>query len=173
MRGILKEVLKSWKSSLIVLEKHAQHLNRVNLMIMTCILSTQKIDNEKQHYLQRVHFLFKQIMAKCNNSSDIKCHSSYYKSTCFIWKNFSATIWVQLQPFLSNHIFCKFTKKYTFIKLKTPWLRNNKMQLIIMDVIQSYYTLSNKNNRTELMFSLILIYGAWLISFLWFLIKAY
>ena len=112
-------------------------------------------------------------MAKCNNPSDIKCHSSYYKSTCFIWKNFSATIWVQLQPFLSNHIFCKFTKKYTFIKLKTPWLKNNKMQLIIMDVIQSYYTLSNKNNRTELMFSLILIYGAWLISFLWFLIKAY
>ena len=30
--------------------------------------------------------------------------------------------------------------------------KNNKIQLIIMDIIQSYYTLSNKNNGAELMF---------------------
>ena len=30
--------------------------------------------------------------------------------------------------------------------------KNNKMQLIIMDIIQSYYTLSSTNNGVELMF---------------------
>ena len=30
--------------------------------------------------------------------------------------------------------------------------KNNKIHLIIMDIIQSYYTLSNKNNEAELMF---------------------
>ena len=28
-------------------------------------------------------------------------------------------------------------------------MKNNKIQLIIMDIIQSYYTLSNKNNGAE------------------------
>ena len=31
-------------------------------------------------------------------------------------------------------------------------IKNNKAQLIIMDIIESYYTLSNKNNYAELMF---------------------
>ena len=35
---------------------------------------------------------------------------------------------------------------------KNTVTKNNKMQLIIMDIIQSYYTLSNKNNGAELMF---------------------
>ena len=35
---------------------------------------------------------------------------------------------------------------------KNTVMKNNKMQLIIMDIIQSYYTLSNKNNGAELMF---------------------
>ena len=39
-----------------------------------------------------------------------------------------------------------------FINVKTTVTKNNKIQLIIIDIIQSYYTLSNKNNRTELMF---------------------
>ena len=30
--------------------------------------------------------------------------------------------------------------------------KNNKIQLITMDIIKSYYTLPNKNNGTELMF---------------------
>ena len=30
--------------------------------------------------------------------------------------------------------------------------KDNKIQLIIMDIIQSYYTLSNKNNGVEQMF---------------------
>ena len=30
--------------------------------------------------------------------------------------------------------------------------KNNKIQLLIMDTIQSYYTLSNNNNAVELMF---------------------
>ena len=36
-------------------------------------------------------------------------------------------------------------------KSKNTVTKNNKMQLIIMHIIQSYYTLSNKNNEAELM----------------------
>ena len=35
---------------------------------------------------------------------------------------------------------------------KNTVTKNNKIQLIIMDITQSYYTLSNKNNGVELMF---------------------
>ena len=38
---------------------------------------------------------------------------------------------------------------YTFIKLKIPW---QKKKLIIIDIIQLYYTLLNINNGAELMF---------------------
>ena len=36
------------------------------------------------------------------------------------------------------------------MKVKT---KKKKIQLIIMDIIQSYHTLPNKNNGTKLMFS--------------------
>ena len=43
---------------------------------------------------------------------------------------------------------------------KNTVTKNNKIQLIIMDIIQSYYTLSSKNNRAELMFFIRLIFHA-------------
>ena len=35
---------------------------------------------------------------------------------------------------------------------KNTMTKNIKIQLTIMDIIQSHYTLSNKNNEAELMF---------------------
>ena len=63
---------------------------------------------------------------------------------------FTATFRAQLHLFSNKQFFCKSTKKHKFINVKTPWRENNKMQLMIMDIIQSYYTLSSKNNGTEL-----------------------
>ena len=58
---------------------------------------------------------------------------------------------MQLDAFSSNRMYCKFAKKCTFVKVKTPW-QKNEIQVIIMEIIQSYKTLSNKNNRAELIF---------------------
>ena len=44
-------------------------------------------------------------------------------------------------------------------------VKNNKTQLIIMDIIQSYYTLPNKNNGAELLFLFNIGFYAWLIRF--------
>ena len=41
---------------------------------------------------------------------------------------------------------------YTFIKINTQWQKVKKIQLIIMDIIQSYYTFSSENNGVEMMF---------------------
>ena len=56
-----------------------------------------------------------------------------------------------MHPFSSNQFFCKSTKVQVF-QCKNTVTKNNKIQLINMDIIQSYYTLSNKNNGVELMF---------------------
>ena len=44
------------------------------------------------------------------------------------------------------------SQKRHLYQCKNTVTKNNKIQLIIMDIIQSYYTLSNKNNGAELMF---------------------
>ena len=53
---------------------------------------------------------------------------------------------------------------------KNTVIKGYKIQLIIMDIIQSHYTLSNRNNGCQC-FCSTLLYHAWWISFLWFLIK--
>ena len=58
--------------------------------------------------------------------------------------------------FSNNHIFCQSTKNTRLSRQKCRD-KNNKIQLIIMDIIQSYYTLSNKNNGAELIFCLMLV----------------
>ena len=55
--------------------------------------------------------------------------------------------------FKQSIFFCKFTKKVQVYQCKNTLTKNNKIQLIIMDIIQSYCTLSNKNNGAELIFS--------------------
>ena len=61
---------------------------------------------------------------------------------------FNATLGLQLH-LLSNrpNFFCKSAKNYKFINVKTP-----RRKVIKHIIIQSYYTLSNKNNEAELMF---------------------
>ena len=49
-------------------------------------------------------------------------------------------------------IFLKIHKKVQDYQCRKTVTKNNKIQLIIMDIIQSYYTLSNKNNGAELIF---------------------
>ena len=60
-----------------------------------------------------------------------------------LFTNFPATFPVQLHPFSSNHIFWKSQKSTSSSKHAVT--QNNEIQLIITD-IQSYYTLSIKNN---------------------------
>ena len=85
-------------------------------------------------------------MFKCNNSGEIKHHSKYNKSN-FLYKHFSATFRVDLTDLQEIILSLNLEKKYMFIKEKTPRntvTKNNKIQLIIMDIIQSYYTFSKK-----------------------------
>ena len=97
-------------------------------------------------------------MFKCNNSGEIKHHSKYNKSN-FLYKHFSATFRVDLTDLQKIILSLNLEKKYTFIKEKTPRntvTKNNKIQLIIMDIIQSYYTFSKKIMQRSWFFCLLL-----------------
>ena len=55
-------------------------------------------------------------------------------------------------PILKQSIFLQIHKNVQVYQCKNTVTKNNKIEFIIMDIIQSHYTLSNKNNEAELMF---------------------
>ena len=60
-------------------------------------------------------FRLKECLQLSENSGETK--SSSYNKSFYL---FTATFRVQLHPFSSNQFFCKSTKKYKFINVKTP-----------------------------------------------------
>ena len=75
-------------------------------------------------------------------------------TTAAYYMKYSKNIKENLHPFSSNQFFCKFKKVHVYqcYQCKNTVIKNIKIQLIIMDIIQSYHALSNKNNEAELMF---------------------
>ena len=73
--------------------------------------------------------------------------SSYDKSIYLLQRFKCSCTHFQADQFF----FCKFTKNYKFINVKTLW-RKLVNAINNYGIIQSYYTLSNKNNGAELMF---------------------
>ena len=61
-------------------------------------------------------FRLKECLELSENSGETK--SSSYNKSIYL---FTAMFRVELHPFSSNQFFCKSTKKYKFINVKTPW----------------------------------------------------
>ena len=83
-------------------------------------------------------------MFRCNNSGETKYHSSYDKSICFIETTF-CNVFSAAAPIFKQSHFLKIQKKLHGYQDKNTVTKNNKMQLIITNIIRSYYALSNKN----------------------------
>ena len=68
-------------------------------------------------------------MCRCNNSGEKKYHNSYDKSIYFIETTF-CNVFSAATPIFKQHAY----------QGKNTVAKNNKMQLIITNIIQSYYT---------------------------------
>ena len=86
--------------------------------------------NLKEHYARfkmiTVHHLWRSIF-KCFlklNSGEINITeiniTVVMKNPFFLLKHFPTKFREELHPFSRNHIFCKFTKKYTVSKVNIP-----------------------------------------------------